>query len=60
MLDTFRNHRSNSIRFEIVRSPREIGDRGVSKDLMSFVDYSDLRVRNEAVSTIVWDVGVRH
>jgi len=52
MLDSLRQDKSNLVRFELVRSLRKIADPTVAKDLMSYVDYSDFKVRNEAVYTV--------
>lgn len=52
MLDSLGHDRSNSVRFELVRSLRKIGDPGVAKDLVNYVGYNDSRVRNESVQTL--------
>lgn len=52
MLEALRQDRSNSVRFDLVRSLRKIGDAGISKELMNFVGYNDSKVRNETVYTI--------
>lgn len=52
MLDSLRQEKSNAVRFELVRSLRKIGNPSVAKDLMSYVDYSDFKARNEAVYTV--------
>lgn len=52
MLYSLRQDKSNLVRFELVRSLWKIGDPTVAKDLMSYVDYGDFKVRNEAVYTV--------
>ncbi len=52
MLDSLKQDKSSAVRFEIVRSLRKIGDFSVAKDLMQYVDYSDFKIRNEAVYTV--------
>lgn len=43
---------TNSVRFEVIRSLRKIGDASAAHDLMSYLTYNDAKVRNEAVFTI--------
>src|SRR5437867_109302 len=52
MLESLRQDRSNSVRLEIVRSLRKIGDVSVAKELMNYIGYNDSKIRNEAVLTI--------
>jgi HEAT repeat protein len=43
---------SDTMRFEAVRSLRKIGDPSAASELMNFINYSDNKVRSEAVFTI--------
>ncbi|MGA2262317.1 MAG: HEAT repeat domain-containing protein [Acidobacteriota bacterium] len=43
---------TNSVRFEVIRSLRKIGDASAAPDLMSYLTYHDTKVRNEAVLAI--------
>jgi HEAT repeat protein len=52
MLETLRQDRSDDVRFELIRSFRKIQDPSVAKDLMNYITYGDVKVRNEAVLTV--------
>ncbi len=54
LVESLNNDRSNTVRFEVVRAFRKIGDPSVGKDLMNYISYSDSKVRNESVYALGW------
>jgi len=52
ILECLRQDKNNSVRFEIVRTIRKIGDISVAPELMNYLSYNDSKIRNEAVYTI--------
>ncbi|PYV02768.1 MAG: hypothetical protein DMG10_13575 [Acidobacteria bacterium] len=52
ILQGLREDRSNTVRFEIIRSLRKIGDPSVGRELMNYLTYNDSKIRNEAVFTL--------
>ncbi len=52
VVQSLREDRSNTVRFEIIRSLRKIGDPSVGRELMNYLTYNDAKIRNEVVFTI--------
>ena len=52
LMETVQQERSNTVRYEAIRSLRKIGDAGAAKELMNYIGYNDSKIRNEAVYTI--------
>jgi len=52
LMETVRGERSNTVRYEAIRSLRKIGDASAAKELMNYIGYNDAKIRNEAVYTI--------
>jgi HEAT repeat protein len=47
--EVLRQDRNNNVRFEAARALRKIGDASAAKDLMNFIGYTDIKVRNECI-----------
>lgn len=54
ILHSVQEERSNSVRFEAIRSLRKIGDAAVAPELMNYIGYPDRKIRAEAISAISW------
>ena len=52
MLEAMRQNETNAVRFEIIRALVKIGDPSPAAELMSYINYNDSKVRNEAIYAI--------
>jgi len=52
MLEATRQNETNAVRFEIIRALVKIGDPSPAAELMSYINYNDSKVRNEAIYAI--------
>jgi len=52
LLEALKRNETNSIRFEIMRALRKIGDPSVGPELMPYLGFKDDKVRNEAIYTL--------
>jgi HEAT repeat protein len=52
LVEALRQNQTNAVRFEIIRAVCKIGDVSAAHDLMSYLEYNDYKVRNEAIYAI--------
>ena len=52
LVEALHQSQTNAVRFEIIRALCKIGDVSAAHDLMSYLEYNDYKVRNEAVYAI--------
>jgi HEAT repeat protein len=52
LVEALHQSQTNATRFEIIRAICKIGDVSAAHDLMSYMEYNDYKVRNEAVYAI--------
>jgi HEAT repeat protein len=52
LLETLRQNQTNAVRFEIMRGLVKIGDASAAGELMSYLNYNDSKVRNQAIYAI--------
>ena len=52
LVEALHQSQTNAIRFEIIRAICKIGDVSAARDLMSYLEYNDYKVRNKAVYAI--------
>jgi HEAT repeat protein len=52
LVAALRQEQTDAVRFETIRSLSKIGDGSAASDLVSFLEYNDNKVRNEAVYAI--------
>jgi HEAT repeat protein len=52
LVEALHQSQTNAIRFEIIRAVCKIGDVSAAHDLMSYLEYNDYKVRNEAIYAI--------
>jgi HEAT repeat protein len=52
LLETLRQNQTHTLRFEVIRALVKIGDASAAGELMSYLNYSDSKVRNQAIYAI--------
>jgi len=52
LLASLKDRQTNEFHFEAIRATRKTGDPSAARDLMNYLNYSDSKVRNEAIYTI--------